>query len=98
LAKTRKEGDYHMLLTAMDSTDELMTSPQVSMAQKLKYGNMQEGTLAGVSGSFDVEEINIFSPLTLKMKYGPVNNYASLETNPDEVQDLMMVIHYKLVD
>jgi hypothetical protein len=43
-----------------------------------------------------VEDINIFSELTMKLKHNTDANYHSLDDA--EMEDLFVVIHYKLSD
>jgi len=44
----------------------------------------------------NLEDLDIEKEITIKIKENTVSDYASLTTNPDELYDLFLVIHYKL--
>jgi hypothetical protein len=94
LAKASKSGDYHLMLTAIDRDDELMTSTQISMPESTAYAGMQKATLSSSAAGIRVEDIDIFAELTMKLKHGTIPNYQSLGNA--ELEDLFVVVHYKL--
>jgi hypothetical protein len=94
LAKTNRTGDYHLMMTATDTGAVIMTSTQISMPENATYADMQKTTLTGVAANISVEDINAFAELTMKFKHSTDANYHSLDDA--EMQDVFMVIHYKL--
>jgi Tc toxin complex TcA C-terminal TcB-binding domain len=94
LAKTNRSGDYHLMMTSTDTGATVMTSTQISMPENATYANMQKATLTGVTANISVEDINAFAELTMKFKHSTDANYHSLDDA--EMQDVFMVIHYKL--
>jgi hypothetical protein len=96
LLKAGKTGDYQLLLSATNLNDEVKSSDPISAGENAKYGNMQKATLVGSSNQLVVEDINIFAPLTLKIKHNSQGGYAALGTNPDELSDVFVVFHYHL--
>lgn len=41
LARTTKDGDYHLILSVTDANDSLMTSLQIPMPQNAAFVNLQ---------------------------------------------------------
>jgi hypothetical protein len=98
LARTTKSGDYHFILSVTDDYDSVMTSSQIAMPQKPKYGNLQMVSLAGSVSNINVEDVRIEKPMSLKLKHSTSTDFKSLDTTPDEVKDILLVLHYKLGD
>jgi hypothetical protein len=96
LAKTSRTGDYHLMLTATGTENEVMESAEISMPESLTYGDMQKATLSESAADITVEDIHIFSELTMKLKHNSDSNYHSLDDA--EMEDLFVVVHYKLSD
>ena len=99
LARTTESGDYHFILSVKNDFGTVMTSSQIAMPQKAKYGNLQMASLAGSASNINVEKkISIEKPMSLKLKHSTSTDFKSLATNPDEVKDILLVLHYKLGD
>ena len=98
LAKTNRTGDYHLLISITDTDDTVVNSTQISMPENVTYANMQKATLTGTTANISVEDINVFGPMTFKLKHNSDVNYHSLDTDPEELEDLFVVINYKLSD
>ena len=98
LIKTNRTGVYQLMITTIDKDDALMTSLEISMLESNTYGGLQMATLSGSATNIDVENINILSEMTMKFKHNTDTNYHSIDTAPNEIEDLFVVIHYKLSD
>lgn len=103
LVKANREGDYKLVFTAMDTDDAAMNSDEISMPESSTYGNMQKATLAGTVAGVDVETINVLAPMTFKFRHStdPVaapQRYNFIDTDPEEINDLFVVLHYSLSD
>jgi hypothetical protein len=94
LARTTKSENY-LLILAFDS---LIPSDEISMSQIPTFGNLQCASLAGEISNINVENISIEKPISLKLRYNLSEDFKSLETNPDEAKDILLVLHYKLSD
>jgi hypothetical protein len=68
------------------------------MPQDAAYGDMQKTSLSGSASGINVEDINIFSALTFKIKHNSDANFHSIDTDPEELEDMFLVVHYKLSD
>lgn len=69
-----------------------MISTPIDMPEKRNLLGYAKSTAFGRSGQHHVEDIDIFLEMTMKL--GTAGNYRAL--SPDELQDLFVVIHYKL--
>jgi hypothetical protein len=98
LASTTRTGDYHLMFSATDLSDTVMNSSQLTMPESATYGNMQKVSLSGTTANISVEEINIFETLSMKFKHSTDSDYHSIGTNPLEMEDVFIVVHYKLSD
>jgi hypothetical protein len=96
LARTTNNDIYNLMLSATDTSEEPMVSSGIAMPVNSNYGDLQACTLTGNAGGLSIEELDIFSPLSFKLKKSGVMNYTSLGTSPDEVLDIMLLLHYKL--
>jgi hypothetical protein len=99
MAKATGNGDYHMIMSALDTGAESMTSPMISLSENapLKFGKLKICTLTG-SSAINLEEMDVFSPMSFKIKHNSETTYDALEVNPDELQDMALIIHYVLGD
>jgi hypothetical protein len=92
-----RTGDYEMIMTAINvDTTPMETEDVVLMPESSTYGNMQKATLTGTVETLAVEEIDIFSEVSVKFRHNSDSDYHSLETNPDELGDILLVVHYHL--
>jgi hypothetical protein len=100
LIKANRPGDYKMILAAKDVDDNAMTSSEISMPESATYANMQMATLRGTTTGINVEGINAFSPISLKFRHNSdissPQKYNEIDTNPEEISDIFVVLHYAL--
>lgn len=97
-AKASRTGDYNLMLTATDTSDTEMVSAQINMPEAPLYANMQKVTIAGATTGVSVEDIAVFEPMTMKFKHNTDLDYHSIGTDPEELEDVFLVMHYKLSD
>jgi hypothetical protein len=112
LAKTAKSEKYHLIISATDknnepmkfneeTTDDSTTPPVITitpiqMPQSATYGDLKQATLPGNEAGIDIEQFNVKGQLSLKLKHNEADSYRSLATNPGEVTDIFLVLHYHL--
>ena len=96
LARCSKVGVYKMILTLTNLDEETVVSSEVNMPISERYGGMNKATLAVNAAGLNLDELDISGPMTLKLKFTTALDYKSLNTDPDEVDDLFVVFHYKL--
>lgn len=97
LARCSRVGDYKMMLSLTNKDGETVESSEVTVPVSAAYGGMNKATLNVNSAGLSLDELDISGPMTLKLKFNTAVDYKSLGTNPDEVDDLFVVVHYKLV-
>ena len=99
LARTTKAEDYYLILSvtyADDDNDLENSSSQIPMPQNPRFGNLQTASLPCDDCNINVENISIDKQLSIKLSSS--ENFIPLDTNPDEVKDILLVLHYKLDD
>lgn len=97
-AKCTQDGEYKMLLSYTNHDDDTITSSEVTMPENPTYGGLNKVTLNVNDAGLNLEELNVDGEMSLKLKFGPSTDYASLATDPSEVEDILLVVHYKLDD
>ncbi|MET3934840.1 neuraminidase-like domain-containing protein [Arthrobacter sp. OAP107] len=96
-ARSTHDGDYtavistvkHGEVNAAESDEFLMTSNET-------YGGLHKATLNATDAGLNLEDVDINAEMTLKMKREGTNSFAGLILDPDEIQDVYVVVHYKL--
>ena len=97
LANTTKSMDYHAILSYVThDPPATTTSSELTLPEDPDYDNLNVKTIGVADAGLALDELNIDAPMTLKLKASNVTPYTALTTNPDEVEDLFIVMHYKL--
>src|SRR5262249_37350012 len=95
-AKCTQAGDYHLIVAYTNFDDELITSSQITIPQSEGYGGVNKGTIDVTDAGLNLEELNVAKKMTIKLKRSTAPNFTSLTTDPREVEDMFLVLHYKL--
>ncbi len=97
-AKCTQAKKYHLILSYIDSDENTVSSSQISMSQNNTYGGLNKATINANNAGLNLEELDITEEMSLKIKQSTSTNYKGLATKPDEVEDIFLVLHYKLDD
>jgi hypothetical protein len=102
-AKCTQPEDYHMILSYTSFEEELVTSPAeppdlIIMPRNSSYGGLNKATINVNDAGLNLEELDVKKEMSLKVRYHAAPDYTSLGTGPDEVEDIFLVMHYKLED
>jgi len=89
LARCFQTGDYGMSLSHANAAQTF----DATLGPNDSYGGLNKATIDG-EGQF--ANLDISKPMSVKLKFDPNQDYKSLATDPDEVDDLFLVFHYKL--
>jgi hypothetical protein len=95
-AKCMQSGDYHLLLSYTDINGDAVASSQITMPQNNKYGGVNKATINVNDAGLNLEEFDIAGPMTFELKRSTAPNFTQLTTDPNEVDDILLVIHYKM--
>jgi len=95
-AKCTQEEDYHTTLSYTDFDEDTITSSQITLPQNDSYGGLNKATLDVNDAGLNLEELDISGEMSLKLKRSATPGYTSLVTKPDEVENIFIVVHYKL--
>ncbi len=102
LAKCSRPGDYHLVLSYVNRSGDVVTSSQIVMPKTPEgstYGGLHKATLRLHDAGLSLDELDIAGAMTLKLKHSTATDFASLETDPQpEIEDMFLVVHYKSVD
>lgn len=98
-AKCTGNTSYHSRLTYVNHDEETVTSTQITMPQSTSYGGINKTTLDTADAGMNLEELDIEETMSLKLKRAAAGDYTGLVTDPDdEVEEMYLVVHYKLAD
>jgi hypothetical protein len=95
-ARCIPEDDYSMVLSLTNRDQETITSSEFPMPTNGNYGGLKKGTLGVNDFGLNLDELDIEGPMSLRMRQRDVLDFKSLATKPSEVEDLFLVVHYKL--
>ena len=95
-AKCAQAGAYHAVLSYVNLDGDTVTSSQITMPQVAKYGNINMATLNLTDAGLSLDELDIGAPMSLKLKHNLAPDYTKLAASPPELEDLMVVLHYKV--
>jgi hypothetical protein len=88
LSYTNFEED---IITSLEDPPDLITMPQNDT-----YGGLNKATINVNDAGLNLAELDITKEMSLKVRHSSAPDYASLATRPDEVEDLFIVVHYKM--
>jgi hypothetical protein len=97
LASSSKDGDYNMTLTYTKPNADVVVSTETTTSTKPRYGDLKVLTLDTDDAGLALDELDIGAEMTLKLKRQVAPNYKGLSTDPDEIDDLLLAFHYKLI-
>ena len=100
-AKCTQAGDYHMILSYINFDKDTVTSPEVppdliTMPQNDNYGGLNKATINVNDAGLNLDQLDITGEMNLKVKHSTAPDYTSLATEPGEVEDIFLVVHYKM--
>jgi hypothetical protein len=101
LAKCTQATSYHTILSYFrfdddPESDAPVTSTQIIMPQNNAFGGLNKATINVSDAGVNLEELDITKEMRLKLKRGASPDFKSLVTEPEEVDNIFIVIHYKL--
>ena len=85
-----------MIMSNINLDGDKVTSSQITMPQNNSYGGLNKATINVNDAGLNLEELDIAGKMSLKLKRGAAADYASLATEPDDLKDMFLVVHYKL--
>jgi hypothetical protein len=95
-AKCTQASTYKAILSYVNQDGDTVTSAEISLPQNSTYGGLNKATLNATDAGLSLEEFDIAKIVSIKLKRSTAADYTKLTTNPDEVQDIFIAIHYKL--
>lgn len=100
------DGDYHVVLSYANSDGDPFNSPDdpehpenlITLLQNVSYGGINKVTINVNDAGLQLDQLDITKEMSIRLKRGTARNYTSLATEPDEMDDIFLVFHYKLSD
>jgi hypothetical protein len=97
-ARSTEASSYHLVVTYVDIDGEEVVSTEVTMSESATYGGLNKATIGLNDAGMALDEVDIGEAVRLRLKRGTAAAYTSLATDPDELEDVFLVMHYKLQD
>jgi hypothetical protein len=97
-ARSSKTSSYHLIMSYTNLDGDPVISTQITMPQSDAYGGLNKTTIDVSDAGLNLEELDVAAPMSLKLKRIVVNDFSSLSTDPDEMEDVYLVFHYKVAD
>ena len=95
-ARSTQAVTYDAILTTVDRDGATTESNEFSMPPSTGYGGLNHVRLEATDTGLDLEGIDIDRELSLKLKRTGAPDYTALVTQPEEIQDVLLVFHYRL--
>jgi hypothetical protein len=104
-ARCTQAGSYHLVLSYVNLAGNTITSPDLADPTNLinlqpsdAYGGLKHTSINTTDAGLNLEELDIAGAMSLRTKRTTVADFSRLVTDPeDEVDDIYLVVHYKLV-
>ncbi len=95
-ARSSQSTSYEMILSYVNQDGDTVTSSPITMPQNSSYGDVNVATINVADAGLNLEEMDIAAAMSLKLKQSTSPDYTALATEPEEVEDVLLVLHYKL--
>ena len=66
------------------------------MSESATYGGLKLATINENDARLSLADLDVTGEVSLKIKHTTAPDYASLVTDPQEVEDIYLVVHYQL--
>lgn len=97
LARCSDAGAYKLVLSYTDKDDNIVSSNEITMSAKDKFGGLKGVTIGATDAGLNLEDLDVTREMTIKLKRSAASNFTSLATQPsDEVSDLYLAVAYRL--
>jgi hypothetical protein len=106
LAKCTKDGEYKMVISYIKFDGITKKSPDpapgedqkdlISLPKNDSYGGLNMVTLNVNDAELNLEELDVAGEMSMKLKHNTAQDYTSLAIEPREVEDIFLVVHYKI--
>ncbi len=94
-AKCTGTGKYYVLLSYTDFDGNTKKSTDREMTQSKSYGVLHTKTIDETDTELTLDEMDVEEEISLNLT-STSGTYTTLKTDPDEVEDIFFVVHYKL--
>ncbi len=98
------DRDYHMVLSYFNSEGDAFTSPKdpahpedlIALPQNDSYGGLNKATINVNDAGLTLDELDIAKEMSMQVKRSAALDYTSLAPEPEELEDIFLVFHYKI--
>jgi len=66
------------------------------MTKNDTYGGLHKATINVNDAGLNLEELDIAGDISLMVKHSNILDFTSLSTKPDEIEEIFLVVHYKM--
>ena len=101
IIQSANAGTYRVVMSAVDKDDPAttMTSNEVDAPESPVFENqLQMATFTGAGSGVDVEAADLKNTISFKVRHSgsTPDDYTALGTNPDELENMYLIVHYSL--
>jgi hypothetical protein len=97
VARCSDAGSYKLVLSYTDEDDDIVSSSEITMSAKDRFGGLKGATIGATDAGLNLEDLDVTKEMTIKLKRSGAANFASLATQPkNEVTDLYLAVAYRL--
>ncbi|CAN5241687.1 hypothetical protein BH23BAC2_BH23BAC2_15780 [soil metagenome] len=97
LAKIDLSGSRGLIFSFTNSEDEVHTSSQIEMPASPSFGGLKKATIALENEvNLDLRQIDVFKPMGIQIGYPPTTPEGEFNTSTEGLEELFLIVHYKL--
>jgi len=95
-ARCSEDLEYQAVMSYTNRDGDTVISSEVTLPKNPAYGGLNTVTFNLNDAGLSLDELDVTSEMTLKLRRAGSVDYASLVTDPPEVETVLLVFHYKL--
>ncbi len=96
LVRSRADTTYTGRLTTIGHDQSVVESEEFAMPRSADLGELNQVSLGATDAGLDLESVDIEAELALRLKPTGTTDWLSPGTDPDEIEDVLTLLHYRL--
>ena len=95
--KGTKGVTYDAVLSHVNHNGDSITSGAIGVSPDPVYEGVQKVVLKATDAGLDLEDLDIDKPMSVKLKRSTAVDFTALVADPAELEDLLLILRYRLV-
>lgn len=92
--RSTQSATYNLLMSYTNTDTDTVNSSPITVAPASAYGDVNHTSVDTTDAGMNLEELDVDQPVTFKIKRSTAADYTALTTQPDELDDVMIVLRY----